>query len=85
MKKCVVVVDRFGDVHAKQLEGGDVLAEAKALVETLGLADRPSEVFSYGIVTGTDDPGLARLQARSATACGSFFARDIQLRKGEST
>ncbi len=70
--KCVVVKDRFGDVHAKTIsEGTTALDEAIDLVERLGLNDQEENEFDYGVVA-TDDPGAARLMWSQRTDESEF-------------
>lgn len=70
---CVIVLDGHGDLHAATVSKHCRLEhEAKKLVRDLGLDDTPGEVFAYGYVEETDDPGAARIIGRGKDAIGQF-------------
>jgi hypothetical protein len=74
---CVIVLDRRGDLHAATIsEHASPRIEARKLIKNLGLDDTPGEVFAYGYVEETDDPGAARIIGRTKVALGQFKMTD---------
>lgn len=70
---CIVVLDRHGDLHAATVsKHANLKRAAVKLVKDLGLDDSPGEVFAYGYVEETDDPGAARIIGRGKDCLGQF-------------